>query len=170
MKKKILTTLLCVGMTALMLSGCGEQRAAAPAAGTEAAVSSEQQAPAEPETQAKGDLPPETEKNTQKEAALPDGVYSAKFTTDNSMFHINEAYNDLGTLTVENGEMMIHITLASKNILNLFPGTAEDAKKEGAELLMPTTDTVEYPDGSPSLRASRCQSRAVKSIPTVTAS
>ena len=139
MKKKLLATLLCAGMTALMLSGCGQQQAAAPAAGTEAA---------EPETEAEPSLPAEPESEKPEEAALPDGVYSAKFTTDSSMFHVNEVYDDLGTLTVENGEMMIHITLASKNILNLYPGTAEDAQKEGAELLMPTTDTVEYPDGT----------------------
>ena len=145
MKKKLLATLLCAGMTALMLSGCGQQQAAAPAAGTEAA---EPETPAEPETEAEPSLPAEPESEKPEEAALPDGVYSAKFTTDSTMFHVNEVYDDLGTLTVENGEMMIHITLASKNILNLYPGTAEDAQKEGAELLMPTTDTVEYPDGT----------------------
>lgn len=35
-----------------------------------------------------------------------------------------------------------------KNILNLYPGLAEDAQKEGAELLMPTEDTVTYSDGT----------------------
>ena len=38
--------------------------------------------------------------------------------------------------------------LYSKNIVNLFPGTAEDAEKDGAALLEPTTDTVEYSDGT----------------------
>ena len=80
--------------------------------------------------------------------ALPDGVYSATFTTDNSMFHVNEAYDNKGTLTVENGEMTIHVTLASKNILNLFFGLAEDAKQEGAALLEPTEDEVAYSDGT----------------------
>ncbi|MCM1431970.1 MAG: ABC transporter substrate-binding protein [Muribaculaceae bacterium] len=78
---------------------------------------------------------------------LADGVYTAEFTTDSSMFHVNEAYENKGTLTVENGEMTIHITLASKNILNLYPGLAEDAAKEGAGLLVPTEDTVTYSDG-----------------------
>ena len=31
---------------------------------------------------------------------LEDGVYNAEFTTDSSMFHVNEAYGDIGTLTV----------------------------------------------------------------------
>ena len=35
----------------------------------------------------------------------------------------------------------------SKNIVILFVGTAEDAQKDGAELLQPTTDTINYSDG-----------------------
>ena len=48
-------------------------------------------------------------------AALPDGVYSADFKTDGSMFHVNEADHGKGVLTVENGQMTIHISLPSKN-------------------------------------------------------
>ena len=80
-------------------------------------------------------------------AALPDGTYSADFKTDNSMFHVNEVHHGKGVLTVENGQMTIHVSLPSKNTVNLFPGTAEDAQKEGAVLLQPTTDTVTYDDG-----------------------
>ena len=79
---------------------------------------------------------------------LADGVYNAEFTTDHSMFHVNEAYGNIGTLTVKDGQMTIHVTLVSKNIVNLFPGLAEDAEKEGAALLEPTTDTVDYKDGT----------------------
>ena len=79
---------------------------------------------------------------------LADGVYNAEFTTDHSMFHVNEVYNNLGTLTVKDGQMTIHVTLVSKNIVNLFPGLAEDAEKEGAVLLEPTTDVVDYNDGT----------------------
>ena len=78
---------------------------------------------------------------------LEDGVYSADFDTDSSMFHVNEACDGKGTLTVENGKMTIHISLASKNIVNLYPGLAEDAQKKGAEILEPTVDTVTYSDG-----------------------
>lgn len=87
----------------------------------------------------------ETEQETKAE--LADGVYTADFDTDNAMFHVSEACNGKGTLTVENGEMTIHVSLGSKNIVNLYPGLAEDAKKDGAELLEPTTDTVTYSDG-----------------------
>lgn len=83
-----------------------------------------------------------------EEIALSDGVYQAEFDTDSSMFHVNEACDGKGTLTVADGKMTIHISLTSKNILNLYPGLAEDAQKEGAELLMPTEDTVTYSDGT----------------------
>ena len=81
-------------------------------------------------------------------APIADGVYTADFKTDSSMFHVNEAYNGKGTLTVKDGQMTIHVTLVSKSILNLFPGTAEDAQKSGAKLLEPSTDKVKYSDGT----------------------
>ena len=78
---------------------------------------------------------------------IADGTYVASFTTDNAMFHVNEANQDRGILTVKDGKMTIHVSLQSKKIVNLYPGLAEDAKKEGAELLEPTTDKVVYSDG-----------------------
>ena len=95
----------------------------------------------------------DTDKESNTETAgtktsLEDGTYTAEFTTDSGMFHVSEACDGKGTLTVKNGQMMLHISLASKNIVNLFPGLAEDAKKEGAELLQPTTDAVTFSDGT----------------------
>lgn len=89
----------------------------------------------------------ETEIQAEEAAPLEDGVYSAEFDTDSSMFHVNEANEGRGVLTVKDGKMTIHVSLASKGILNLFPGLAEDAQKEGAQLLEPTEDTVTYSDG-----------------------
>ena len=83
----------------------------------------------------------------EEAAALPDGEYEVTFKTDGSMFRINEALHDTARLTVKDGEMTVHITLVSKNILNLFPGLAEDAVKDGAVLLEPTEDEVTYSDG-----------------------
>lgn len=84
----------------------------------------------------------------EPEQAVPaDGVYSAEFDTDSGMFHVSEACDGKGTLTVEDGKMTIHVSLASKNIVNLYPGTAEDAQKTGAKLLEPTVDSVTYSDG-----------------------
>ena len=91
---------------------------------------------------------------SKKETAEPapdpgiaDGTYIATFTTDNSMFHVNDAYKDKGVLTVKDGKMTIHVSLQSQKIINLFPGTAEEAQKDGAVLLEPTTDKVTYSDG-----------------------
>jgi len=82
-----------------------------------------------------------------KKAPIPDGIYTADFSANGSMFHVNETCDGKGTLTVKDGQMTIHITMPSKNIVNLFAGLAEDAKKEGAALIEPTLDSVTYPDG-----------------------
>ena len=62
----------------------------------------------------------ETGSETETEGVLEDGIYTAEFDTDSSMFHVNEANDGKGVLTV----------------------------KDGAELLEPTTDTVTYKDGT----------------------
>lgn len=124
MKKKIIT-LICISLlSSALISGCSGQDTEKTADKKEAVTSQQ-----------------------SKKAALEDGVYSAEFHTDSGMFHVNEAHDGKGTLIVKDGEMTIHISLVSKNILNLFPGLAEDAKKEGAKVLEPTTDTVTYSDG-----------------------
>ena len=92
-----------------------------------------------------GSSPPAVSQEQQPN--LEDGIYSADFETDSSMFRVNETCNGKGKLTVQDGKMTIHISLTSQNIVNLFPGTAEDAQKDGAELLQPTVDTVTYEDG-----------------------
>ncbi len=80
--------------------------------------------------------------------ALEDGIYTAKFDTDSSMFHVNEADNGKGMLTVKDGQMTIHIRLASTHIVNLYVGMAADAPDHEADWLQPTTDTVTYSDGT----------------------
>ena len=89
-----------------------------------------------------------TSSSDTTDAVLEDGTYEAEFKTDSGMFHVNEANDGKGVLTVKDGQMSIHISLTSKNIVNLFVGKAADAKKDGAELLQPTTDTVTYDDGT----------------------
>ena len=81
-------------------------------------------------------------------SSLTDGTYSVAFNTDSSMFHVNEANNGRGVLTVKDGKMTIHISLVSKNIVNLYVGKAADAQKDGAAVLEPTTDKVTYEDGT----------------------
>lgn len=137
MKKKLLTMVLTCSMAFALCVGCGQT---APVATNENATEEVSEVTAEENVSTANE-----EANAQ---VLEDGVYDAKFTTDSNMFHINETLDDMGILTVENGEMTIHITLPSKSIVNLFPGTAEDAQKEGAVLLEPTVDKVTYEDGT----------------------
>ena len=145
MKKTIALALAALMLLAL-LTACAAKHAETEPAELEQTVQTEQ--PAEPETdETAEDADASAEEETPAEPALPDGVYTADFNTDSSMFHANEACDGKGTLTVENGEMTIHVSLAGTSILNLFPGVKEDAEKEGAELLQPTTDTVTYSDG-----------------------
>lgn len=119
-------SIVCAGVLAAALTAC----TAAPAASQSAVASSAASVQA------------------QSAPALADGVYQASFSTDSSMFHANEACDGKGVLTVQNGQMSIYVTLAGKGIVNLFPGTAEDAQKPGAEWLQPTLETVHYSDGT----------------------
>ena len=150
MKKKIIALLGMTVMSCALVTGCGGSKT--PAAESEAATEApaeEQEgtdALTEEQTSDEADAQEETEEKTAA-AVLEDGTYTAEFDTDSSMFHVNEACEGKGTLTVKDGIMTIHVSMPSKNIVNLYPGLAEDAQKEGAELLQPTTDTVTYSDG-----------------------
>ena len=46
----------------------------------------------------------EKDTDAAKADTLEDGVYTAEFGTDSSMFHVNEADEGRGILTVENGK------------------------------------------------------------------
>ena len=80
-------------------------------------------------------------------STLEDGTYEAEFNTDSSMFHVNEADEGKGVLTVDNGSMTIHVRLVSKKITNVYVGSAKDAESDAANVIQPTTDTVTYSDG-----------------------
>ena len=147
--KKLLALTLAALLLAAVLTGC----AGAPAETPSDAQSAQAEQPAaeeEPAAEPAEEEPAAEEAPAAEEPAAPalaDGIYTADFDTDSSMFHVNEACNGKGTLTVKDGEMTIHVSLVSKTIVNLFPGLAEDAQKDGAALLQPTTDTVTYSDG-----------------------
>ncbi len=81
-------------------------------------------------------------------ADLKDGTYLAEFDTDSSMFHVNEACDGKGILTVKNGEISIHLTMPSKGVVSLFLGSAEDAQKDGAQLIEASVEEVTYSDGT----------------------
>lgn len=125
---------------ALLLAGCGASESASTSESTSEAVSTVEAAPA-------------TESGSESEApaakaALSDDIYIADFNTDSSMFHVNEACDGKGTLTVENGQMTMHVSLQSQKIVNLYLGMAADAPDHEDEWLQPTVDTVTYSDGT----------------------
>ena len=131
--------IVSITLAALLLAGCGAAESAAPASESASkAASTVETAPAA-----------ESESETPAaEAALPDGVYTADFNTDSSMFHANESCDGKGTLTVADGQMTMHVSLQSKKIVNLYLGMAADAADHEADWLQPTTDTVTYSDGT----------------------
>ena len=130
--KRVFSCVVAASLALSLLAGCGASSTASSAAsgavGSEAASS--------------------VASSAVETAALPDGVYTADFDTDSSMFHANEACNGKGTLTVENGQMTFHVSLASTHIVNLYLGKASDAADHEADWLQPTTDTVTYSDGT----------------------
>ena len=130
MKKKLAVILCLTLFTCAAVIGCGQNSETVENKDSNTAEAAHEKAANEPE-----------------QAMPEDGVYLAEFDTDSSMFHVSEACDGKGTLTVENGQMIIHVSLASQNIVNLYPGLAEDAQKEGAEILEPTVDSVTYSDG-----------------------
>ena len=130
--KRVFSCVVAASLALSLLAGCGASStassAASGAASSEAASS--------------------VASSAAETAALPDGVYTAEFDTDSSMFHANEACDGKGTLTVENGQMTFHVSLASTHIVNLYLGKASDAADHEADWLQPTTDTVTYSDGT----------------------
>ncbi len=144
--KTVMNKIMIVGglSACLLLGGCGAGQAADATSAESTVATQESTVTLTESTEAAETVSTET---TQNEAQLPDGVYTAEFSTDSSMFHVSEACDGKGTLTVKDGVMTIHISLGSKKILNLYPGLAEDAAKDGAVLLEPTTDIVTYSDG-----------------------
>ena len=146
MKKNIIIVIALLSV--MLCGGCGNNNNAqeADSAGNAAVEETAPESLSEESAEDKSESD-EIAGQNQKTAELLDGIYTAEFTTDSSMFRVNETCDGKGTLTVENGEMTIHISLGSKKILNLYSGLAEDAAKEGAELLLPSEDTVTYSDG-----------------------
>lgn len=130
--KRVFSCVVAASLALSLLVGCGASSTASSAASS--AASSEAAS--------------SVASSVAETAALPDGVYTAEFDTDSSMFHANEACDGKGTLTVENGQMTFHVSLASTHIVNLYLGKASDAADHEADWLQPTTDTVTYSDGT----------------------
>lgn len=137
-KNRIFVLCSVIMLTAVLaLAGCGskgaEKTGGAASSGTAVTPASAEQEPG------------------VKKDSLEDGVYKVDVETDSNMFHINEAMEDKGFLSVEKGKWLLHITLPSKNIVNMYMGTAEEAEaaeEKGEALIEPVTDTVTYSDGT----------------------
>ena len=130
--KRVFSCVVAASLALSLLVGCGASSTASSAASS--AASSEAAS--------------SVASSAAETAALTDGVYTAEFDTDSSMFHANEACDGKGALTVENGQMTFHVSLASTHIVNLYLGKASDAADHEADWLQPTTDTVTYSDGT----------------------
>ena len=130
--KRVFSCVVAASLALSLLVGCGASSTASSAASS--AASSEAAS--------------SVASSAAETAALTDGVYTAEFDTDSSMFHANEACDGKGTLTVENGQMTFHVSLASTHIVNLYLGKASDAADHEADWLQPTTETVTYSDGT----------------------
>ena len=141
MKYTRFVSLLAVSaLLAASLAGCGSSASSvASSASSEAVSSVAESAVSEAASESAA---------ASSARALEDGTYTAEFDTDSSMFHVNEARDGKGTLTVEDGQMTLHISLQSKKIVNLYVGMAADAPDHEADWLRPTTDTVTYSDGT----------------------
>lgn len=130
--KRVFSCVVAASLALSLLVGCGASSTASSAASS--AASSEAAS--------------SVASSAAETAALADGVYTAEFDTDSSMFHANEAVDGMGTLTVENGTMTFHVSLQSQKIVNLYPGMAADAPAHESDWLQPTVDTVTYSDGT----------------------
>ena len=141
MKYTRFVSLLAVSaLLAASLAGCGSSASSvASSASSEAVSSVAESAVSEAASESAA---------ASSARTLEDGTYTAEFDTDSSMFHVNEASDGKGTLTVEDGQMTLHISLQSKKIVNLYVGMAADAPDHEADWLQSTTDTVTYSDGT----------------------
>ena len=141
--KKTIALLMTLMLITAAAAGCGSGSSGAPSA-ADTGVTAQTEAGEAGKTGESG----QEGTTAENGAPIADGMYQADFNTDSSMFHVNETKDGKGILIVSDGKMTIHVVMPSKNIVNLYCGTAEDAQKEGAELLEPLTEEVTYSDGT----------------------
>ena len=110
--KTLMNKIIIVGglSACLLLGGCGAGQAA-DATSVESTFAAQESTAAQAESAEAiaGTTEAAATEAAQNEAQLPDGVYTAEFSTDSSMFHVSEACDGKGTLTVKDGVMTIHI-------------------------------------------------------------
>ena len=145
MRKKLAVLFLGAALTVSMLGACGGKDAASSSASAVSASSAADASSASVQDASKAESSTSTSDVSAESASaaetagessaseLEDGTYTADFNTDSNMFHVNEAKEGKGVLTVKDGKMTIHVSLVSKNIVNVFVGTKEEAQADGAD-------------------------------------
>ena len=83
----------------------------------------------------------------ENKTGLEPGTYTVTFKTDSTMFAVNEAYDNKGTMTVTKDSATVHVVLKAKGICNLYLGSAADAKTHEDRALQATEEKVTYSDG-----------------------
>ncbi|ACV23457.1 Uncharacterised protein [Slackia heliotrinireducens] len=148
MKRAFKRVVICVATLALGCAlGCAAADTAAPDAETVDADEPIQAAEADSSAASDAESVAEGEGGANPSELKP-GEYEVEVDTDSSMFHVNEACDGMGVLTVsEDGSMVVHFSLVSKKIVNLYVGTAAEAEVDAGNLLEPTVDVVTYDDG-----------------------
>ena len=123
LRKRLMAVVLSAVMTAAIFTGCASK--------DDSSKSDNKSAKTE---QQKSDAKEEKSKDSKSEAAkapIEDGTYTAEFKTDSTMFHVNEANEGKGTLTVEDGKMkMCRCTPAAQPTFSStlsFPTAAKPA-------------------------------------------
>jgi len=147
--KKILISMLCIGILCVSFTGCGQTNVSNFDEHTDSAYSDT--TATEPlkddsivESVSTEPAAPAIESNINLES----GEYLVDFDTDSAMFHLNESKKGKAILTVsEDGSASLHITLVSKKIVNSYVGLAENAPTDEENWLQPTNDAVTYDDG-----------------------
>lgn len=141
---RAIAAMACAIAMAFALAGCSSGGAASPSSAQDASSSSVESSTA---ASAAAGSAASAAPSASTAPSLDPGVYTATFKTDSSMFHVNEAKHGTGELSVSQDGMTIHVALTSKRIVNLYVGTAEQAKADAANVIQPTTDKVTYDDG-----------------------
>ena len=117
MRKKLAVLFLGAALTVSMLGACGGKDAASSSASAVSASSAADASSASVQDASKAESSTSTSDVSAESASaaetagessaseLEDGTYTADFNTDSNMFHVNEAKEGKGVLTVKDGKM-----------------------------------------------------------------
>ena len=98
--KRMTAVVSMLVLTSTLLFGCGSNSGEQQETDTPQTTQETQQ---ETDGQQETDTEVSEEAEQPQEPALADGIYTAEFHTDSSMFHVNETCDGKGTLTVKDG-------------------------------------------------------------------